>query len=120
MRDTIVWIDRDHARVFHFGREKANEGLLHATRHQHHAPSRDRVERERSERTLYNQVAAELNKSRRILVIGPGVAKHHFHTFLFEHHPVLARKISAVETVDHPSEAQVSSLALKHFELVSA
>lgn len=50
-----------------------------------------------------------------ILVIGPARTKQEFATYLRDKHPQPSGAIVAVESADHPSDAQVSDYARRHF-----
>jgi len=48
-------------------------------------------------------------------VIGPAQTKQEFATYLRDKYPQLGKSIVAVESADHPTDAQVLSYARKHF-----
>ena len=50
-----------------------------------------------------------------ILIVGPGSAKLELFRNASKHDPQIAAKIVAVETVDHPSDAQLLAYARKYF-----
>lgn len=120
MKLSIVWIDREHAKIFHFSDEKMERKKLSASHIDHHSHKRDAIDQSQEEKKLFLEALKELTDSMRILIIGPGVAKHHFRAFLTEHHPMVAKNISGMETVDHPSDGQIAALAKKHFQKASA
>jgi len=62
-------------------------------------------------------VAEQLNGTDdRVLLVGPGVAKNHFVSYLEEHHQKkLANRIVGTEAMDHPSDAQIVAFARKYF-----
>ena len=70
---------------------------------------------ERGEVRLCVCTAKLLEHSGRILIVGPGVAKHHFFTYLAEHQPQLSKKIAGIEMVDHPTDAQIAALTRTFF-----
>lgn len=120
MKLSVVWIDREHARFFHFSddrMERKNIKLRHA---EHHTHARDGLDRDREEPQLFLEAAGELTGSDKILILCPGVAKHHFQTYLAEHQPFVAKKIAGVETVDHPSDGQIAAMAKRFFEKITA
>jgi stalled ribosome rescue protein Dom34 len=120
MKVSVIWIDREHAHLFHISDENMERKQIKNSHIEHHTHQRDNLDHEREERCLFIDAAAELKASDRVLIIGPGVAKHHFQTFLFEQNPDIGRRIAGVETVDHPSDAQIGALAKKYFEKASA
>ena len=111
----IVWMDRENAKVFHFSREKMERKTLKSHSHDHHTHRMDNRDAERMEKKLFQEVAEELSSNSQILILGPGVAKHHFQNYLNEHHPILAKKVVACETVDHPSDSQIAAQAMRFF-----
>jgi hypothetical protein len=52
-----------------------------------------------------------------ILVLGPSTAKSEFLHYLQEHVRGLTGKIAGVETVDHPTEAQIVAHVRSHFRI---
>jgi hypothetical protein len=48
-------------------------------------------------------------------VIGPAQTKQEFATCLRDKHPQLGRAIVAVESADHPTDAEVLAYARRHF-----
>ena len=61
-------------------------------------------------------VAQALETAGEILVVGPGTAKLELLKHVQRHHRALADKIVGVETVDHPTDKQLVSLARKYFQ----
>jgi hypothetical protein len=53
-----------------------------------------------------------------ILVIGPGSAKGELLKHAAVHDPVVAKKIIGVETVDHPTDAQITAYAKSYFNRI--
>ena len=67
---------------------------------------------------FYAEVASHLRDADEILVIGHGIAKTHFQTFLTQHEAGLAKKVVGYETVDHPTDNQITALATQYFHRV--
>ena len=103
-----IWIDRQEAKLFEFTREKMERSQIHARNPEHHGVN---------EHKFYAEVASHLAGADQILILGPGVAKHHFQNHLMEQIPLLAKKIVACETVDQPTDAQIGALARKFFRM---
>lgn len=104
MSHLVVWVDRGCAKVFHFS-ESATE------------PCDRQVTRfaEADSSSLFTQLSWALKPASRILILGPGVAKYHFWTFLSEHFPALRKKVIACEALDIPEDTEVGRVALHHF-----
>jgi stalled ribosome rescue protein Dom34 len=110
-----VWVDREHAKIFRFS---AN-GLTHTNyvshEPRHHTHDLDQKDHFVFEKHFFKEFTHELLGAEQILILGPGVAKHHFRNYLIEHHPEFAKNIVGCETVDHPTDAQIISEARKYF-----
>jgi len=65
---------------------------------------------------FFEEVAQALTGTHEILIIGPAQTKQEFANFLKEKHSPLGKGIVAVETADHPSDAEVLSHARRHFK----
>ena len=108
-----VWIDREKARVFQFSDEKMERVVLEATHQDHHTHQLDHEELE--SKKFYGEVAEQLGKDGRILVVGPGVIKEHFCSFLTKRFAQISARVVGCETVDHPTDHQIAAIALKYF-----
>ena len=110
-----VWVDRTHAKVFNFSPEKLTHKQFAAHTQNHHTHAEDQVEHQKQELHFFKEFTPELSIAEELLILGPGVAKHHFNTFLTEHYPALAKKVVGCESVDHPTDPQIIALARKFF-----
>lgn len=113
---SVIWIDREHAQIFHFSDISMERRKIRSSHHDHHTHARDNFDHERQERSFFQEAKDELAASSHIVLVGPGVAKHHFQTYLIEHYPVVARKIIGLETVDHPTDGQIAAMAKTYFD----
>lgn len=68
-----------------------------------------------NECTYFDQVAHAVADAHEILVTGPADAKLAFVKHVHEHHAALSGRIVGVETLDHPSDAQLAAYARKFF-----
>ncbi len=108
-----IWVDREHAKLFRYSSENLTQTHFTAnTAPNHHEGQLDHLKKEVK---FFKEFTPSLLGATEILILGPGVAKHHFRTFLTEHHPDLARKIVGCETIGHPSEAQIIEHARQFF-----
>lgn len=100
-----VWIDREKVRIFReengrfrqvirFDANSSQLGLFH--------PGQENI--------LFQQAAHELKRSRHILLLGPGMVKHHFRNYLMEQHPSTSRKIILSEEIDATLEIEVERI----------
>jgi len=120
MKFSVVWMDRESAHIFHLSNDQMERKKVTVSHHEHHTHKRDQFDVAREEPRLFKEVVAELKDSDRLLVVGPGVAKHHFHAYLNEHQPFFGKKVVGIETVDHPTDNQIAAMARKFLEKVSA
>jgi stalled ribosome rescue protein Dom34 len=109
----IVWIDLKEAKIFQCSPGKVEQKHLHANYADHHTHQFDQLDRNRIENRFFAQVGSELTGAARILILGPGVEKKHFQSYLVEHLPALAKNVTGCETVDHPTDPQIAAFARK-------
>ena len=63
----------------------------------------------------FDEIAYAVADAHEILVTGPADAKHGFVQHVHAHHAALGARIVGVETLDHPSDAQLAAYARKFF-----
>lgn len=116
----VVWIDHTEAHVLHFSRDDVENKLVHGkpSRQQHTRANAQSSGHAPENQAYYHKVAEALKGAQEILVVGPANAKTEFVKHLNAHDPDLAKKVVAVETVDHPSDGQVLAFARKHFRAI--
>jgi stalled ribosome rescue protein Dom34 len=83
----------------------------------HHTHQFDSIDHKNQEWHFFQEVATNLADADRLLILGPGVAKHHFRSYLVEHLPALAKKLVGCETVDHPTDNQIAAFAQKFLNM---
>jgi len=113
-----VWLDHHEARVFHVTADADVESTLKVPAHHvHHAKKGERSSGTVDHATaqFFDAVAKELSDAQEILVMGPGQAKLAFFRHLHAHHRALEPKVVGVETVDHPSDAQLVAHVRAYF-----
>jgi len=115
----VIWVDREHAKLFQFSNEKMERKNLQARHQDHHTHPLDHLDQKKQENAFFSSITENLAEASRILILGPGVAKHHFQTYLLEHQPALAKRIVGCETVDHPTDPQIVAIARKFFNMES-
>src|SRR5690349_3592372 len=95
-----VWIDHEHAKIFHVDEHRFDESLIRA-------PNKNVRRDPAASEQFFHQVAGALATSGEILVVGPGSAKLKLIKHIHRHDRALDEKIVGVETVDHPSDKQL-------------
>jgi stalled ribosome rescue protein Dom34 len=114
----LVWIDHHQAKIFHFDASGADRELLHSTnphQHLHHKANSQDSGHAAVDKQFLRQVAEALAPAGAILITGPGSAKTELDHYIQLTHPDLARRISGVETVDHPTDKQLVALGRSFF-----
>jgi stalled ribosome rescue protein Dom34 len=112
-----IWIDHREARVFHFGPADVETLVLHPdnpTRHIHHKANSIGSGHASTSPDYLHEVAQSVADAGAILITGPANAKTELVDYIRLHDPKLAKAIAGVETVDHPSDAQLVAHARKY------
>lgn len=115
-----VWLDHHEARIFHVDLEGFDEQLLRAPAHHFHRHPRGPSEphpHPDDEHHFFAGVVKGLATAEEILVLGPSTAKSEFLHYVKDHVHGFTAKIAGVETVDHPTDAQLAAHVRDHFRL---
>ena len=115
----VVWIDHREARVFHFSPTEVEPLVLHPddpTRHIHHKANSIGSGHAAEDHAFLQAVAQSVADAGAVLVTGPGNAKTELIKHISQHASELMKSIVAVETVDHPSDAQLVAHARHYFK----
>jgi stalled ribosome rescue protein Dom34 len=115
----VVWIDHREARIFLFDRVEVNPVVVAANASAHHLEHRANIKgasHRGVDREFFEQVIRSLRDVGAILITGPGNARLELKNYLAEHHADLAKRVSAVEALDHPSDTALLALARKFFK----
>ena len=120
-RHAAVWLDHHEAKIFHvdlgsFDEKQIQSPAHHIHRHpkgptEGHAHPDDAVH-------FFKSVAGALGDVESLLIVGPSTAKLQFLRYLHEHDATLGAKVVGIETLDHPSDAQLVAY-VKHYFHVS-
>ncbi len=113
----VVWIDHREAKVFHFNPSDVEKLVLHPdnpTRHLHHKAGSVGGGHAQADQEFLHAVAESIADAGAVLVTGPANAKHELVGHIDRHDPNLMKIIAGVETVDHPSDAQLVAHA-RHY-----
>jgi stalled ribosome rescue protein Dom34 len=116
---SVVWIDHQKATVWQFTSTEEERTLVRSRdQHQkvHGRKSTHGGHKHPADAKFFEEVAAALSGTHEILIIGPAQTKQEFANFLKEKHAPLGKGIVAVESADHPSDAEVLSHARRHFK----
>jgi stalled ribosome rescue protein Dom34 len=116
---SVVWIDHQKATVWQFTSTEERGTVVHAHGQHERIHSRKSTHgghKHPADARFFEDVAQALAGTHEILVMGPAQTKQEFAAFLREKHAALAKGIVAVESADHPSDAEVLKLARRHFK----
>jgi len=115
---TAVWIDHEQAKVFVITREGDREWKVRPHDrhvHVHHKAGKGDSGHAHDESYLHG-VADAIKDAAEILIAGPGTAKSELMHHLEHHDPAVAKKVVAVEALDHPTDNQLVAIARKFFK----
>jgi stalled ribosome rescue protein Dom34 len=114
----VVWIDHHEARVFHFSPTEVDKLVLHPhnpTKHIHHKANSIGSGHAAEDHAFLQAVADALAGAGAILITGPANAKTELVKHIHHHDPKMMSAITAVETIDHPSDGALLAYAKKYF-----
>jgi stalled ribosome rescue protein Dom34 len=115
----VVWIDHHEAQVQSFTRDETERTFIKAHgkhRQVHHRKGSIGGAKAPQDQEFFAQVAHSLDGEHEVLVVGPAQAKDEFAKCLQQHLPELAKRVIGVETVDHPTDAQLLEHAWRFFK----
>ncbi len=118
-RHVAVWIDHNEARIFHltpdsFTEETIKSPHAHTKLHRHTGSTTSGHSSE--DQHYYHAVTQHLEGAEEVLVLGPANAKHELIKHIDNHDRGVKSRVIGVETVDHPTDAQIAAHARKHFK----
>jgi stalled ribosome rescue protein Dom34 len=114
----VVWIDHHEARVVHFSATDVERLVLHSdhpTRHIHHKANSVGSGHAAEDHDFFRAVAQSIADAGAVLITGPADAKIELNKYISQHDRKLMKLIVGVETVDHPSDAQLVAYAKQYF-----
>ena len=114
----VVWIDHQEAHVIQFNADE-HENATVSTRSKHgHLHQKAGVVgsgHHVADQTYLHEVVEAVASANEILIVGPGSAKLELMKHIVKHDANIASKVVGIETVDHPSDAQLLAYAKKSF-----
>jgi stalled ribosome rescue protein Dom34 len=113
----VVWIDHREARVFHFNPTDVEKLVLHPdhpTKHIHHKANSIGSGHAAADDEFLHAVAQSVADAGAVLITGPANTKSQLVAHIDKHDPTLMKLVAGVETVDHPSDAELVSFA-RHY-----
>ena len=114
----VVWLDHNEAHVMHISSDDVEKSVVTpATPHRNLHRKRGSVSgsRQPEDQNYYHEVVEALSGASEILIVGPGHAKLELIKHIHSHDHGIVDKVVGVESVDHPSDAQLVAYARKYF-----
>ena len=114
----LVWIDHQLAKVISFNTDNADSSIVHSThgkQHLHHKVNAGDSGHVAVDSEYLERVALALKNAGAILITGPASAKKELMAHIERAHPEIAKRVSGVETVDHPSDGELVTLGRRFF-----
>jgi stalled ribosome rescue protein Dom34 len=114
----LVWLDHVEAHVMHISPDDVEKTVIQPKDPHHKLHSRAGTlgdGRSPEDQDYYHRVVDALKGASEILIVGPAQAKLQLIKHIHAHDPDVVKKVLGVETVDHPSDAQLVAYARKYF-----
>jgi len=115
----IVWIDHREAKIFHFNATDVDRAVLHSHatgQHLHHKANTTGSGHLGVDKEFFHRVVEALTHTGALLITGPANAKTELKNYIDQQRPELAKRISGVETLDHPTDGSLLAFARKYFK----
>lgn len=114
----VVWLDHSQAHVMHISPDDVEKSVLHPAKPHAHLHSKSGAVgsgRQVEDKAYYHAIVEALSGAQEILVVGPAQAKLQLIKHIHAHDRGMEEKVVGVETVDHPTDAQLVAYARKYF-----
>ena len=115
----LVWLDHHEARIFQFNDVAVDRATIcstHPHEHLHHKVNSSDNGHAPVDKAFLERIAQALLPAGAILIAGPGTAKKELAAYIDRAHPDLAKRISGVETLDHPSDGELLAFGRSFFK----
>ena len=115
----LVWIDHREAKVFQFDATDVDRSTVRSThpdQHLHHKANSGDSGHAPLDKEFLKHVAQALSTAGAILITGPAGAKTELDTYIKQTQPDLAKRISGVEALDHPTDGALVDFARRFFK----
>jgi stalled ribosome rescue protein Dom34 len=114
----IVWIDHQQAKVFEFDATAVDHTTVRSSNphlHLHHKANSGDSGHAPVDKPFLKRVAEAISHAGAILITGPAGAKTELASYIQSNEPDLAKRISAIETMDHPTDGALVAFARRFF-----
>jgi hypothetical protein len=120
-RQAVMWIDHAQARLIFLQEPEPVISVIRpagGTPHLHHKSNSIDDGHAPVDAAYLHEVGKALAGFDAVLVTGPGSAKLELMKHLAQHDHLLLQKVSAVQTVDHPTDGMLADIGRRHFQQV--
>jgi stalled ribosome rescue protein Dom34 len=114
----LIWIDHHQAKIYQFNVQEFAQSKVQSTNphlHLHHKANTRGSGHAAVDHAFLEQVAKAISDSEAILITGPASAKDELAAHIRAHHPELAKHISGIEALDHPTDGELLALGRRFF-----
>ena len=114
----LIWIDHHEARIFQFNETQSDRTTVHSSKphqHLHHHANAGDSGHAPIDHAFLERIAQAVMQAGAILITGPANAKKELASHIAARHPDLYQRISAIQTLDHPSDGEMLALARRFF-----
>jgi stalled ribosome rescue protein Dom34 len=115
----LVWIDHHEAKVFHFDATDVEHTTVHSShphQHLHHKANSGDSGHAPVDKGFLERVAECIAQAGAVLITGPASAKTELAAHIGRTSPELAKRISGVEPMDHPTDGELVAFARSFFK----
>ena len=114
MSAILVWVQSDHAKLFHLKPKSIHVETVHYKGAQHpvEKEGKNHPKNQTDAETFYRQLSKVIlqKESAKLLLMGPSLAQQHFFRHLQAHHEPLASQVIGVERVDQMPDSEILSV----------
>jgi len=143
MKVSILWIDQKQGKLFLISDEQMKResfqvsGCLSSSLCRNKAPSDATRElnpgqgevgsalssrgitcEDRHRLDLFKTLGLSLRDEKKILIVGPGVAKDQFYQYLKDNEPEIAKKVFGCENLEYSTDAHMAAYAMSHLKVI--
>ncbi len=111
----VCWLDSEEAKIFEFTTEGINKVDL-KIKEEEKTANKSGDHHHHDSAAFYHRVADTMKSCTEALVVGPGMAKKHFKSYLENKNQSLSKRIVGFENMDHPTDKQIVAEARKFFK----
>lgn len=117
MSNYVLWLDSEVAHIFALKTSGIEKSSLHKGGVNHHTHNKKDHHADPELDHFFRDVTAKLGQVDQLLILGPGLAKKHFKTYIEKHHAKdMAKHVIGVENADHPSDDGILAMARKFYK----